>query len=501
MTTTARALIAALALAAALPATAAASATQESIVQDDGLLLFSGPGQRDAALDEMRALGADAVRAFVYWDSVAPQSSATIRPPGFDAADPAAYPADLWNRFDGLVRAAQARGLSLILTPTSPVPAWASECRGSVRARQSCRPRPSEFGTFLRALGTRYSGAYRDEDEGGGLLPRVSRWGLWNEPNVGRWLTPQYVRRGGRLVPASPARYRRLALSAIAGLRATGHARDQILLGETAPIGHAGGSISRRPIATASFWRGLLCIDAAGRPLRGRAARDQECGRRPPRLLASAISHHPYVRGGSRSPLTRPRRDEITIANLSRLEAILAQGARRGRLRGGLPIYYTEYGFQTNPPDRILGVSPSRQAAYLNQSDWIAYRQRRVRGIAQYLLRDDVGNDGFQSGLRFADGRAKPSWAAYRLPIWVVRRGVSVTVFGQVRHAPDGAPGVVRVQLRLPRRGWSTYRTVKPNRKGFVLSRMWSKRGAWRLVWEPISGPSVVSRVATEATR
>jgi hypothetical protein len=489
-----------LALVVLAPAAAQASSTQEAILQDDGLLLFSGAGQRDSTLDEMRALGADSVRVFVYWSSVAPESSSTQRPPGFDATSPASYPADLWNRFDGLVRAAQARGLSLIFTPTSPVPAWASECRGSVTVRESCRPNPAEFGAFVRALGTRYSGTYADEDEGRTTLPRVSRWAVWNEPNVGRWLTPQFVRRGGRLVPASPARYRRLAAAAIAGLGATGHGRDQILLGETAPIGNTTGPISTRPVATATFWRDLLCLDRSGGALRGQSALEQECGRFP-RLAATAISHHPYVRGGSAPPTTSPRPDEITIANPSLLQAILSQGARRGRLSGNLPLYYTEFGFQTNPPDRILGVPLLRQAEYLNQSEWMAYRQPRVQGIAQYLLRDDTGNGGFQSGLKFADGRLKPAYEAYRFPIWAVRRGVSVTVFGQVRHAGDGASGVVRVQVRVPGKDWATYRTVKPNRKGFVLATQWSKRGSWRLVWESAAGRIDMSRVTREATR
>src|SRR4051794_15041972 len=155
--------------ACALPASAPASTSQESIMQDDGLLLFSGADVRNQTLDEMRSLGAQTIRVFVYWNAVAPESSSTQRPPGFNGADPASYSSTLWDRYDGLVRAATARGLSVILTPTSPVPAWASQCGGSVNHRQTCNPDPSLFGDFLRALGTRYSGGYADEN--GSKLP------------------------------------------------------------------------------------------------------------------------------------------------------------------------------------------------------------------------------------------------------------------------------------------------------------------------------------------
>jgi hypothetical protein len=361
-----------------------------------------------------------------------------------------------------------------------------------VTARQSCRPDAAEFGQFVQALGSRYSG---------GALPRVTRWGLYNEPNVGRWLTPQWVRVRGRTVAASPAMYRNLAYAAIAALRATGHGADQILLGETGPIGHTAGPLARRPVATAEFWRDLLCIDRAGRRLRGRAAADQGC--RGARLLeATAIAHHPYIRGGSRSPLTPARPDEITISSIYRLKTILRQAVRRGMLRGGLPLYYTEYGFQSNPPDRTLGVPLGQMAAYLNESEWIAFRDRAVRGLAQYLLRDDPQLGGFQSGLEFVNGRPKPALAAYRFPIWVVRRGVSVTVFGRVRPIQDRGQGMVRIQLRLPgRRAFSNFLTAAPNASGFYVVRHWSRRGTWRALWQPAGGgPALVSRIAHEAS-
>jgi hypothetical protein len=142
-------------------------------------------------------------------------------------------------------------------------------------------------------------------------------------------------------------------------------------------------------------------------------------------------------------------------------------------------------------------------AAYLDQSEWIAYRDRAVRGLAQYLLRDDPQLGGFQSGLEFRDGRAKPALDAYRLPIWVVRRGVSVTVFGRVRPHQDRGQGTVRIQMRLPgRRSFSDFLTARPNAAGFCVVRHWSRRATWRVMWEPPGGGEpLISRTAHESSR
>src|SRR4051812_10311943 len=51
----------------ALAAPAAAGERHPTIMQDDALLLRSGPAAREQALDEMAALGADRVRILVEW--------------------------------------------------------------------------------------------------------------------------------------------------------------------------------------------------------------------------------------------------------------------------------------------------------------------------------------------------------------------------------------------------------------------------------------------------
>ena len=62
------------------------------------------------------------VRQLVYWRDFAPDPSSKTKPAGFDASNPAAYPADKWDNLDGLVNAAKANGVSVTLTLTGPVP-------------------------------------------------------------------------------------------------------------------------------------------------------------------------------------------------------------------------------------------------------------------------------------------------------------------------------------------------------------------------------------------
>ena len=239
------------------------------------------------------------------------------------------------------------------------------------------------------------------------MLPRVSRWSLLNEPNQPGWLTPQYERKKRRLVATAAVVYRALATAGIKGLRASGHGRDQILLGETAPIGRTSGSLARRPIPPVEFLRKLFCLNPSGRRLRGADGRAHGC-RKFKRLAVKGFAHHPYQRGGSRPPAEPPQAaGEITISSPSRLRRVLDQAARARRIPRRLPVFYTEFGFQTNPPDRIFGVRVALQAGYINQSDWMAYRDRRVRAVAQYKLIDEASLSSFQSGLRFLDGRAE----------------------------------------------------------------------------------------------
>jgi len=426
----------------ALPAPAAASPFQRSILQDDAQLLSRGADVRERTLDELKGLGVDVVKMTISWRELAPRGRR--KPSGLNAEDPAAYAG--WERYDAAIASARRRQLEVLLQVTGPAPDWASVGRSEPAG--ASRPDAAEFGRFARAVGTRYSGSYQG-------LPRVASWSIWNEPNLPRFLLPQRSS-DRRRTPLSPAIYRRLYLAAHAGLSASGHERDTILFGELLPVGRSSTGVrsSLRPL---EFLREMLCLDRRYRPLRGRAARARGCqGFRS--LPSSGLAYHPYATGG-RAPTTRPPHpDDATIGQLSRVVRALDRLGRRGRIARGLTLYLTEFGFQTDPPDRLQ--TPIRRVDdFLAESEYLAYRNPRVGSWSQYPLIDDAANgtglarfSGFQSGLRFANGQAKPDiYQGYRLPLHVRRiSSLRIEVFGGARNADGGGGGAV-VESRLGR--------------------------------------------------
>ena len=111
-------------------------------------------------------------------------------------------------------------------------------------------------------------------------------------------------------------------------------------------------------------------------------------------------------------------------------------------------VWLTEYGYQTNPPDRLLGVSPARQARYLAEAARRAVLLRRVDLLVHYLYQDEPSLGRWQSGLTTVKGKAKPALAAAMLPLTQVsRKGPTTIVWGQVRPG-SGAQRYVLQQRR-----------------------------------------------------
>jgi hypothetical protein len=488
------ALAALLATLVSLGGQASASKTQRSIFQDDRMLLNYGSGVQAGALDDMQALGVNTVHVDIYWRSLAPNATSSSVPK-VDLTNPASYKASRWAIIDSLVQGAQVRGMDVLLTPSTPGPVWATDknCSAADRKRARlkgiCRPNAALYGKFVTALARRYGGFYSNPAEPGSLpLPKVSRWSIMNEPNLSSWLYPSSAKSHGKLVPVSAKSYRALVYAAGTALQKNGHQKDEILLGETAPIG--GGSSSIAPVP---FYQAIFCVSSSGRRLKGTAAKQLGCPARIKRLPVTGVAHHAYTRATVGSLTARPSAGNVTIAALPALRRVLKQGVRGGAITGAASsqINLTEFGVSSSPPanPRKYGVSLSKQAASINLYEYIAYLNGAVRSVAQFALEDDhlgAGSHGsrlvFQTGLRFMAtrsqlrsgklGNPKPSRAAYKMPLLVVEKGSRLIVWGGVRGVPTGKVQVVN--------SGKVVKTVSL-RSGYFIFTIGKRKGGWQL--------------------
>jgi hypothetical protein len=334
------------------------------------------------------------------------------------------------------------------------VPKWATRAKRD----NLTDPDASEFGAFATAVGRRYGDA-------------VSTWSIWNEPNQPQFLLPQY--RAGK--PVSPKLYRKLYQAAYAGLRATpANAQDTILIGETSPRGN------QHVVHPLAFLRGMLCLDSKWRMSKGCKA-----------LPADGYAHHAYTT--SQGPRFKPdNSDDVTIGVLARLVHALDQAAKAGALPAQLPIHLTEFGVQTTP-DKISGVSLARQAAYIAVAEHVAYVNPRVVAFSQYLMSDDPPRTsgyrygGFESGLISADGKQKPAYQGFRLPLAVEAYGANDVLWGLVR--PQRSRTSVTI-LRAPKgKAWRELKTLDTTATGvYALKTAHHDGQRYRVRWTAPNG-------------
>ncbi len=156
-------------------------------------------------------------------------------------------------------------------------------------------------------------------------------------------------------------------------------------------------------------------------------------------------------------------------------------------------------------------MSLAKQAAYLNEAEFITYRNRRVRTLSQFLYNDDVPDPAasnpiaafgatFQSGLATSDGTPKKgAILAYRMPIFVPqrkpRKGSRMRVWGMVRPAVNNKRTRVEIHVRSRRGKYKRVKTVAASRgRAYVDTKIKPRRsGAVRLVWRD-GGETITSR-------
>jgi hypothetical protein len=451
----------------------------------------------------------------MVWQLVAPNSHSTGRP-SFDATDPAAYPPGAWSRWDLLVETAQTLGMKVYFLVIGPSPLWAVPRANRTHPQGPIlgwAPHAGDYRRFVEAVGRRYNGTYVDPTTGG-AIPRVGYWGIWNEPNERSWLTPVY-----RTVPGlgsvymQPQLYRGLVDAAWTSLVASGHAGDTVMVGETANRGNA---------APIPFVQDLYCVGNDLRPLAGASARSLGCPASGPRsrfvaqhpgLFNAAFAHHPYAFPYQGRP-DRPYPDPsfVTLYNLPSFEQMLNRiFAAYGRHpSGGVPLYLTEWGYKTNPPNPYVNTSPAQQATLLNQGEYMTWREPYVRGLTQFLLVDSPPKtdkprgsalywSSFQTGLEYINGTQKPSFGAFQVPVWLPHphHGPNVTVWGQLRPANHSITQYGLIEFRgqgsITWQQLTQVQTGSP--EGYVLTHVSiPSAGLLRLGWIDPAGSVLYSR-------
>ena len=202
-----------------------------------------------------------------------------------------------------------------------------------------------------------------------------------------------------------------------------------------------------------------------------------------------AYAHNPYplnprtespTSGGCNHCLT------LTMATLPKLLAEVKAAFGPAR------IWLTEYGYQTRPPDRLLGVPPAVQARYLADAALRAYLAPRVDVLIHFLYRDEPTIGRFQSGLVWLNDKPKPAYSAFELPLAQrARSGATVSLWGQLRLPEAGT-----VRLQVYRGGWQNLAPA-PRRAGhgvFTWSGRLPARTTVRAVAGSVVGVPVVLR-------
>jgi len=424
----------------------------ETTLQDDAALLHAPPSQVDSALRHIRSLGVDRVRLTASWSTLAPDAGARIRPGApFVPTDSSTYPQTGWRALDHAVRSARQHGLDVQIDVAFFAPRWAVTRASRPPTRSRYAPDPAQFAQFTTAVAQRYNGDFTDPALKIIKLPAVRLWTTWNEPNNDTFLQPQWRKQGKRWIAAAAHVYRAMHEAAYDALKGVNPA-NKVLIGGTAATGsRVPGKGSVPPLR---FIRELACVDDKLKPLT-----IPDCkGYRP--LRADGYAHHPYSRFTTPG-MSDPDPNDAPIADVGRLADLLYTLAAQGRIAQKLPLYLTEYGYETNGPDPFARFTPKQQAEFVGWSTYLAWRDPRVKMFAQFLARDIPGGEAggapgstrywsdLQTGLFTADWQEKPAAAAWRLPFWaqvVERDGARVVlVFGANRSGPG------RRQVRIER--------------------------------------------------
>jgi hypothetical protein len=465
-------------------------------VSDGGLLLSESPAVRELALTRIREAGARVVRIPVNWNDIVNATPG----PGFVPTDPASAEYH-FALIDAAVLGTVSAGLTPLLV-VSHAPAFAEATpRWRFAYPGSWDPSPSALKEFAIALARRYDGSFPDPQAPGGVLPRVKLFQGWNEPNLARYLEPQWVAVNGRWSAFSPLLYRELLNGFYAGIKAVA-SDDVVIAAGMAPNGDPAGVGRMAPV---TFLSSLLCLARAG------ARRAAHCPD-PPHF--EVLAFHPLSVGNPDVP--SPSALEVSIADAAKVTGLLrrAEDAHTALPAGQKRVWVTELDWES-APQSPQGVPPRLQAAWVSR----ALHRLWVAGVSlvswEYLVdpypgvRLDTPTGGLVevprpaglyaagSGGQFASATPKPFLRGFALPFDPLRVDARrVRVWALLT-----SPGQTALLQRETRKGgWRTIADLPANANA-VLNVLVAMRGAARLRLQSGTRRSAVATVPVGRSR
>lgn len=388
---------------------------------------FSDPDEAETTIARTVGVGAQYARLAIAWSSVAPGGQS--RPEGFDAAS-ASDPHYRWSQTDAAIRRLSAAGL-VVYPVVSGAPRWASTPSG---------PSAAEFGAFARALATRYSGSFVDPLTG--ILPAVSTWQAWNEPNLPNFLSP-----------AAPEVYRGLLNAFYDGIKSVQPGATVVAAG-LAPV-----KSSAEAVFPKTFAAQLLCV----RESNGWYAARRGC--EPAKF--DVFSVHPYSLGAG--PTQRAAiAGNMFVADVGDVAQMLRAATQRKTVRpaGRKLLWSTEFAWFTNPPSKTVGDPPRRAGL----RTLVALHELWSAGVSQvtwFAVSDSSAAIIAGGGLYDAAGRPKPTRDALRFPFYVASSGRVGYVWGR---APLGSARRVVIE-RAGRHGYRSVLNIRPRGDGLFSVR------------------------------
>ena len=386
---------------AGLAVSAATAASKKPAVKQSSHLLVGINDEADTlygdplnAFNTLKTLKTQVLRVNLYWGGTKWAVANSGRPT--DPNDPGdrAYN---WALYDRLVKYAQTYNIQLVFSIVF-TPGWANGGKGKNVAPTNFK----DLENFAYAAAERYSGlwippAWQQNASlgiGNSPLPKVSMWTAWNEPNNPVFLSPQYKRVGKSWRVESAFNYAKICNAVMAGVHSQylgPLSGEQVACGVTDPKGNNAPATARASVDPLTFLTqahrfGMQDFDV--------------------------YAHHPYADMGNESPSYVPKgkhKNRVQLGNINKLFALIS------KFYGPKHLWITEYGYQTNPPDKSLfGVSWKNQAKYLTQAYAIARKNPRIDMMLWFMVRDDPNvKTGWQSGLMTVQNKRKPSWNSF----------------------------------------------------------------------------------------